>query len=148
MDILVKCYMNCLHKYVVFSGRSSRQEYAIFNILNMVISFLLSFIPILNITLGPIFSLAMLLPTIAVAVRRLHDLNQTGWLIIVPYVLTFISGLLVTIDILSGLPLSTSSMLFLTLTGLVSLGMGIWMLFFKGTRGLNKFGDDPIRKMN
>ena len=81
-------YIEVLKKYVVFSGRARRKEYWYFFLFNILISFVLAFIDgatgMLDATtgmgtIGGIYSLAVFLPSIAVAVRRLHDTGRTGW---------------------------------------------------------------------
>lgn len=72
-------------KYFQFSGRASRSEFwywVLFNILGgIVIGFFDAFIlrmPQLR-PLGIIFSLTMIIPNISVTIRRLHDINRSGW---------------------------------------------------------------------
>ena len=75
-------YLAVLKKYAVFSGRARRKEYWTFFLVNLVIGFIGGFIPIINILVG-IYCLAILIPGIAVAMRRLHDTNRSGfWLLI------------------------------------------------------------------
>lgn len=85
-------YIEVLKKYVVFRGRARRREYWYFFLFNIVISIALGFIdgvtgmldPTTGIgTLGGIYSLAVFLPSIAVAVRRLHDIGRTGWWLLI-----------------------------------------------------------------
>lgn len=67
----------CFSKYAEFSGRASRSEYwwfALFIFLGYLVTSLI------NDVLGGIFALGVLLPSIAVATRRLHDTNRSGWL--------------------------------------------------------------------
>jgi uncharacterized membrane protein YhaH (DUF805 family) len=85
-------YINVLKKYAVFSGRSSRAEYWYFLLFNFIVSlglgFVEGFLDFFNDTnqsvFGNIYSLAILLPSIAVAVRRMHDVNKSGWYSLVP----------------------------------------------------------------
>ncbi len=67
----------CLSKYADFKGRASRSEYWWFILFLFLGFFILSFF---GKTLVLIFNFGMLLPSIAVATRRLHDTNRTGWL--------------------------------------------------------------------
>jgi uncharacterized membrane protein YhaH (DUF805 family) len=71
--------------YVKFSGRAVRSEYW-FWILFIVVGHIVA--AIIDAVLGiyairPLFHLATILPTIAVAVRRLHDTDRTGWWILI-----------------------------------------------------------------
>jgi len=85
-------YMQPLKKYAAFNGRARRREYWTFMIINDIIVFLLSlFEGIAGIApntdysvLAIIFSLFVLIPSLAVSVRRLHDVGRNGlWLLIV-----------------------------------------------------------------
>jgi uncharacterized membrane protein YhaH (DUF805 family) len=84
-------------RFAEFSGRSRRKEYWMFFLFNMVIGLVL-YIPGLALreSIGPIFmglyaiySLAALIPGLAVSVRRLHDTGKSGWfflLVLIPFV--------------------------------------------------------------
>jgi uncharacterized membrane protein YhaH (DUF805 family) len=68
----------CLRKYANFSGRANRPEYWWF----MVFSWLGNILLLMLDTHGSasaIFSLAMVLPSLAVHARRLHDIDKSGW---------------------------------------------------------------------
>ncbi len=79
-------YLAALKKYVDFNGRARRSEYWYFFLFNVIISIVLMFIDgAMNIAiLGTIYSFAVLLPGIAVAIRRMHDVNKSGWYILIP----------------------------------------------------------------
>ncbi|KIA80956.1 membrane protein [Chromobacterium piscinae] len=77
-------YFSVLSKYAVFSGRARRQEYWCFALTNLIISLML--LVIQHRVLGSqsqwltnIYSLALLLPSLAVSMRRLHDIGRSGW---------------------------------------------------------------------
>ena len=112
----------CLKEnYCNFEGRAPRSEYWWFTLL--VTSVLDGFLGTYTVTssgetigfINLIFLLAMLLPSIAVAVRRLHDTDRSGWF----YLLIFIP-----------------------IIGPVVL---IVFFIQQGTNGGNRFGDDPLR---
>ena len=74
----------CLKKYATFSGRASRSEFWYFQLFIIIIIFASSIL--LNTIVGTlgiyiffIFYIAILIPTYAVACRRLHDINRSGW---------------------------------------------------------------------
>ena len=98
----------CLQKYIDFNGRASRSEYWWF----VLLTFLLSFIPVI----GWIIRLVLLLPSLAVQVRRLHDMNRSAWwlLLLVPPI---------------------------TIIGVLVL---LIMSIFPGTPGPNRYGPDPL----
>jgi len=87
-------YLGVWKKYAVFSGRARRKEYWMFVLFNLIATFLLAFADVMlgladesgNGVLGGIYGLAILVPSIAVAVRRMHDSNHSGWWILVPIV--------------------------------------------------------------
>ena len=91
-------YLEVLKKYAVFSGRARRSEYWFFVLFNVIISVILavidgvtgSFNPELGIgLLSGIYTLAVILPSLAVSFRRLHDTNRSGWwllLLLVPLI--------------------------------------------------------------
>lgn len=66
----------CFSKYTDFNGRASRSEYWWFVLFLVLASFVTDAI---SHKLSMLFSLATLLPWIAVAARRLHDTNRSGW---------------------------------------------------------------------
>ncbi|WP_281231437.1 DUF805 domain-containing protein [Flavobacterium gelatinilyticum] len=75
--------------YANFNGRARRKEYWMFVLVNMIISIPLNYILPLAVTpslafLGTIYSLAVLVPSIAVGVRRMHDVGKSGWFILIP----------------------------------------------------------------
>jgi uncharacterized membrane protein YhaH (DUF805 family) len=75
-------YIEVLKKYAVFSGRARRQEYWMFVLFNFIISFVISLVVMFAETLfflPYLYGLAVLIPGIAVTVRRLHDTNRSGW---------------------------------------------------------------------
>jgi uncharacterized membrane protein YhaH (DUF805 family) len=81
-------------KYTVFSGRSLRSEFWYWALFTLIISIILSILDSIvfdtkaDSGTGPfslIFSLATIIPTIAVTVRRLHDINKSGWWILISF---------------------------------------------------------------
>lgn len=82
-------YLNVLKKYAVFNGRASRREYWMFILINLGVSIGLILIETLLGGKGylyNLYSLAVLLPGVAAAVRRMHDTNRSGWWILLPIV--------------------------------------------------------------
>ena len=83
-------YLSALKKYATFSGRARRREFWIFITINSLIVLVLnladSSLPFYD-SVNKLFMLTMLIPSTAVAVRRLHDIGRTGWwvlLLLVP----------------------------------------------------------------
>lgn len=81
-------YIQCLKKYADFSGRARRMEYWMFVLVSVIIVFVIAtlekmfgYIPgkdETNIFID-LYFLAVLVPSIAVSVRRLHDIGKSGW---------------------------------------------------------------------
>jgi hypothetical protein len=65
-------------KYVDFTGRASRSEFWFSTLFVVLVSIALYLVD-RTVTLNGIWSLATLLPSIAMATRRLHDINRSGW---------------------------------------------------------------------
>jgi uncharacterized membrane protein YhaH (DUF805 family) len=82
-------YLEVLKKYAVFSGRARRKEYWMFFLFNVIIAFVLGFVEGLAGgpgVLGNLYALAVLIPGIAVGVRRMHDTDHSGWWLLLPIV--------------------------------------------------------------
>ncbi len=116
-------YLAVLKKYVVFEGRARRKEYWIFFLVNLIATFILAVIDGATGTfdaeaglglLGTIYALAVLLPSLAVAVRRLHDTDRSGWWLL---------------------------LIFLPIIGFIVL---LVFMVLQGTPGHNRFGEDPL----
>lgn len=124
-------------RYTDFQGRSRRSEYWWVALFNVIIAFVAV---ILLLTLGGLnpesgemgplgfliigllglYGLAVIIPGIALFVRRLHDINQTGWI----YLGLFIAG-------------------FIPFIGLLASIAQIVIACIPGTVGPNKYGPDP-----
>ena len=106
-------YIEALKKYAVFSGRSRRKEYWYFVLFSVIVSLVLSAIDALLGTfssstnvglLGGIYGLAIIVPSIAVSVRRLHDIDRTGWWVLISLVPVIGSIVLLVFAVLDGTP--------------------------------------------
>ena len=115
-----------LRRYAQFSGRARRKEFWAFELLMIALTLLLVTVDIFvfgtndmatNTSVGPLsglFSLAILIPSIAVSVRRLHDLDKSGWWLLI--------GLLPIVGVL----------------------VLLFWYCSRGTTGPNSFGADPL----
>ena len=76
-------YIKVLKNYAVFSGRARRKEYWMFVLFNFIFALVLSLIGLLTFgmlyILSILYGVAVLVPALAVAVRRLHDIGKSGW---------------------------------------------------------------------
>ena len=80
-------FLNAIkNHYADFNGRARRAEYWYFTLFNVLISFALGLVAgmIKMPWLASIYSLAVIVPGIAVAVRRMHDVGKSGWFILIP----------------------------------------------------------------
>lgn len=111
MDFVTALKTCLLEKYVTFSGRARRSEYWFFYLFWLIVYIALSTV---SEGLAGLFSLATLLPNISVGVRRLHDLDKSGWWLLLGIIP--IIGWIVLI---------------------------IWFCG-RGTVGDNRFGPDPL----
>ena len=94
----MKWYLSVLKKYVVFSGGARRKEYWMFVLFNIIFAFAAM---ILDNALGTtlagegygaiyfLYTLAIIVPALAVTIRRLHDVGKSGWfllIVLIPFV--------------------------------------------------------------
>ena len=83
-------YFEVVKKYAVFAGRAQRKEFWMFFVFNMFILSVLQFVDFLLFgrsgIIELIYSLVILIPTIAVGVRRMHDTDHSGWWLLFPIV--------------------------------------------------------------
>ena len=92
-------YLEVLKKYAEFNGRARRTEYWMFCLINFIIGFVLGFVEGIIGTgsvLLIIYSLAVMIPSIAVSIRRLHDTNRSGWWLLITLI-PFIGGIILII---------------------------------------------------
>ena len=115
-------YLKVLKNYIVFDGRARRKEYWFFYLFYFIFIIALGFIDSMtgsysaNVGLGllsGIFVVAMILPGVAVCVRRLHDTDRSGWWILIGFV-----------PIIGGIWL-------------------LVLMVLDGTSGQNQYGSDP-----
>lgn len=87
MEVVMKWFLYAIKKYAVFSGRAQRKEYWYFTLFYYFFGLLLSLLTLIpNPNIGNIFgiiaiiySLALFIPVLAVTVRRLHDIDRSGF---------------------------------------------------------------------
>jgi uncharacterized membrane protein YhaH (DUF805 family) len=115
-------YLEVLKKYAVFDGRARRKEYWFFYLFYIIFAIVLIIIDGMTGTLNEetgigvlssIFLLAMIIPGLAVAVRRLHDTDRSGWWI------------------------------FISLIPLIGGIWFLVLMVLDGTSGQNQYGPDP-----
>ncbi|MFC5468225.1 DUF805 domain-containing protein [Cohnella suwonensis] len=75
-------YVKVLQNYAVFQGRARRKEYWMFVLVNVIISIVLGIVEAIvgvDSLLSGLYSLAIIVPSLAVGARRLHDIGKSGW---------------------------------------------------------------------
>jgi uncharacterized membrane protein YhaH (DUF805 family) len=116
---------SCFVSYAKFSGRAARSEYwywvlflALGRLVTRILDAAIFHAPVNDYfaahPLNSVFSLIVLLPTFAVAVRRLHDVDRSGWWLL----------------------------MYFTIIGII-FPLLVWKCS-KGTEGENRFGPDPL----
>jgi uncharacterized membrane protein YhaH (DUF805 family) len=82
MDYFIKVLKN----YAVFTGRARRSEYWYFVLFYMIIAIAVAVVAnLINFPLlSTVLSFAFLVPSIAVGIRRMHDVGKSGWYILIP----------------------------------------------------------------
>ncbi len=113
-----------LNKYATFEGRARRAEYWYFVLLSFILSMVAQIIGVAGRNAGLItllllgvlslVSLALIIPGIAVSVRRLHDTGRSGWFLLIALI-PIVGGILLL----------------------------VWTCA-RGTEGPNRFGADPV----
>ena len=88
-------YLKVLKNYATFSGRARRKEYWMFALFDSLIFLVLIFFDVVIGTfdmeaamglLGGLYLLALFMPRLAVAVRRFHDIGQSGWMVLIGFI--------------------------------------------------------------
>lgn len=136
-------------KYATFSGRASRAEYWYFFLFTIIAGAALSAI---DTTLASAFSIANFLPNIAVAVRRLHDTNRSGKLIIALILVEVILFFVVVVSFAVGLSGAISGVSDAATGGSIGVLVGvvlfvalaiywIYLMAKRGDEGPNRFGN-------
>lgn len=107
--------------YANFEGRARRSEYWYYTLMNILIILTLAILTMVSsifMFVYAIYALAVIVPGLAVAVRRLHDINKSGWFILVGFI-PFIGGIWLLV-----------------------------LLATEGDRGDNQYGEDPKNPYN
>ncbi len=130
----------CFQKYIVFSGRASRSEYWWFFLFTLIVRLITTWIPVLNV----IVALALLLPSLAVTVRRLHDTNRTGWWVLLPIGLAVggaVAGAVLTFAGLGALGIAL-----VALGSIVGFVVLLVFLVQPSDPGPNQYGANPLQQ--
>ena len=131
-------------KYANFSGRASRSEFWFFYLFIIIVYAILFLFIIVSFkflwVLG-IFVLGIIIPTLAVTFRRLHDVNKSGWFVFLPFPFEFIERML---ERSSG-DITVFSLVFTV----ISLGLYIYLIVLyckDGDKKNNRFGKNIYKR--
>lgn len=95
--------------------------------------------------LSTVFGLAVVLPTLAVAVRRLHDTDRSGWWIVAPLAAYVLTGVLVAVLAAFDAPGFAFAIVGVGFVAGAILALVVLVFFIqKGTAGTNTHGPDPL----
>lgn len=136
-------------KYATFSGRASRAEYWYFFLFTIIAGAALSAI---DTALASAFSIANFVPNLAVAVRRLHDTNRSGKLIIALILIEVILFLVIVVSFIAGVSGAIGGNSGVATGGGVGVLVGlalfvvlaiywIYLMAKRGDSGPNRYGD-------
>lgn len=79
---MLKAVQECFRKYAIFSGRSDRTEYWFFYLFSFIIIFFAGYSNSPNLL--TLVDLILILPLLSAGVRRMHDVNKSGWFLLIP----------------------------------------------------------------
>jgi uncharacterized membrane protein YhaH (DUF805 family) len=103
-------YTDAFKKYAQFSGRSTRTEYWMFVLCNLIVSIVIGILAplifseaIANI-IGYVYLLAVIIPSLAILARRLHDIDRSGWWILLGIIPLIGAVVLIIFAILDSTP--------------------------------------------
>lgn len=140
-----------------FNGRLRRSHFWIGFLIIFGANLVLNFIPFI----GAVISLALIWPNLAISVKRLHDMGKTGWLVAIPYALSFALGIAAAVMMVAGIAASgmdesyyeNNPMAALSMMGpafgifgiimLVNLAFLLWVGITDSQKGENRFGPNP-----
>ncbi len=138
-----------------FEGRTRRSHFWIGWLICLGVGVVAGWIPIL----GGFISLALIWPNLAISVKRLHDMGKSGWLVLIPWVVSIVGGIVAVSMIGLSVFANAAALeqedpaaifaligpaigLFAVLT-LVNLGFLLWIGLSEGQAGSNRFGSNP-----
>ena len=140
-----------IQRFGQFSGRAPRAEYWWYYLGTVIIGFVVGIIDRIIGSdigiLGLVVNLALLVPTIAVTVRRLHDTERSGWWILAVIVPLVAVGAMVGAGIFDGnLGSSPTPFFWVSLFLLIVAAVMLFIfMILPGTDGPNRYGEDPYK---
>lgn len=140
-----------LRRYAQFTGRARRAEFWWFFLFGLLVSVVATIVDHLLGTarssgtglVGALVSLGLIIPQVAVAVRRLHDIDRTGWWFALPPALAIPIGVLAYLAIATGGGTAVAIGIAAITVFAVAVLLVVWQCT-RGTEGANRFGPDPF----
>ena len=144
--------LSVFSKYATFSGRARRSEYWYFALFNFLIGLVLAIIgkmlPFLAI-LSSLYGLAILIPGIAISVRRLHDIGKSGWTMLIYLIPAIIYGVLLSIMLIKHFEGEEPNLTLYIIFGIITFITFVLAIVFivwmcrDSQPGENKWGPNP-----
>ena len=137
------------NNYFVFGGRATRAEFwwwQLFNVAIQIVGSIVDAVTGLPSIFGTLLGLALLIPSISLATRRLHDINKSGWwqlLWLLPVAIGIIIALVSWIADLHNWAFYGTAISILVLFTLIVVVLLIYLYVRQGDDGSNKYGEDP-----
>ncbi len=133
----MKHFINAFKLYGVFSGRSTREEYWMFTLIYLIVYVVLSAIAfvlesdIFEIVLA-ILSFGVVVPSLSITARRLHDVGRSGWWQLSPYIGMIFMGV--------GAMQESSVLIFGGMALMIGLGILVLVFLVKPSDDDNQYG--------
>ena len=138
------------HLFFKFDGRVNRAKFWIAVLIFAAINVVLAIVgyvmdqSVVFQALNSMLGIVILISSIAVGVKRLHDRNKSGWYLLLFYL---VPSILVVIGVLIGAFVEDSTII-ATVLGLLAFAIAVWAFIemgcLRGTIGINQYGPDPV----
>ena len=148
---MIKLFISCITtKFCQFKGRASRRENFAFTLvvyatyalrLIIEVTFHNSNIITVMTLISGCFNLILIVPSISLSVRRLHDFNYSGWWLVAATLLSVILHMIIDVRVSSVLDEDTSILVAFCL----DIAFSLPFLLIRGDLGSNNYGEPPLR---
>ena len=145
----IEAVKTCFRKFITFSGRAPRSEFWYFSLFIILIGipegFIIDVIPEdfwhVRLFLSLTITVVLFFPQMAVTVRRLHDINRSGWWIFLPSAGVIPAGAFAAYDL---------DVMFMILSfgaAVLSFVVLFYWMAKKGDAASNRFGNNPLERI-
>ena len=138
------------HLFFKFNGRTNRAKFWIAALVYFVINTVLAILGYATDQSGVfqaingMLGIVLLISSIAVGIKRLHDRDKSGWYLVLFYI---VPSILVVAGVVVGMTIEESTMI-ISILGLLAFAIGVWAFVelgcLRGTIGVNQYGPDPV----